>query len=156
MEHNELKRIGLGKLEVPPQVSSRMRAIKKIDTKPELMVRRMAHALGFRFRLHRSDLPGTPDLTFAQRRKVIFVHGCFWHQHDCRLGNKRPRVRHDYWHPKLRRNVERDGEAQQALRQMGWEILVIWECETGDEAKLAKLLVGFLGGASPARRSASR
>lgn len=91
-----------------------MRSIRKKDTKPELLVRRMAHALGFRFRLHRRDLPGTPDLAFPRYRKAIFVHGCFWHQHTCRAG-KLPRSRADYWVPKLTRNVARDARAQADL-----------------------------------------
>ena len=88
------------------QISTQMRSIRKTDTKPELIVRRLAHRMGFRFRLHRRDLPGTPDLVFASRKKVIFVHGCFWHQHQCTLGNKQPRTNRDYWLPKFRRNVE--------------------------------------------------
>lgn len=89
-------------------LSARMRRIRKTDTKPEMVVRRLAHRMGFRYRLHRRGLPGTPDLVFPGLRKVIFVHGCFWHQHDCRLGAKQPTANPGYWLPKLARNVERD------------------------------------------------
>lgn len=95
-----------------------MRTIRKVDTRPERVVRRIAHGLGFRFRLHRRDLPGTPDLVFPRLRKIIFVHGCFWHQHACVLGNKRPTANPSYWLPKLRRNVERDEVAVAALRRL--------------------------------------
>lgn len=107
-----------------------MRAVTSADTRLELMVRRYIHRLGYRYRLHRKDLPGTPDLVFAARRKVIFVHGCFWHQHSCRQGNRLPKSRQDYWVPKLRRNVERDAADQRLLQESGWNVMVIWECET--------------------------
>ncbi|MGH1574133.1 very short patch repair endonuclease [Methylobacterium sp. P31] len=120
-----------------------MRSIPKKDTKPELLVRRMAHALGFRFRLHRRDLPGTPDLAFPRHRKAIFVHGCFWHQHTCRAG-KLPRSRADYWVPKLTRNVARDARAQADLAASGWQSLVLWECELSDTVALRERLLSFL------------
>ena len=121
-----------------------MRRIRKTDTKPELLVRRLAHALGFRFRLHRRDLPGTPDLAFLRLRKVIFVHGCFWHQHaGCRLA-RLPKSRPEYWLPKLRRNKERDEEACANLGELGWEVLVVWECETADPRTLGPALEAFL------------
>ena len=94
--------------DVPYAIRVRMAKIRKRDTKPELVVRRCAHRLGYRFRLHRADLPGTPDLVFPALRKVILVNGCFWHQHTCRLGRKAPRTRQEYWLPKLARNVARD------------------------------------------------
>src|SRR5690348_17020639 len=103
------------RFDTTPQLSGRMRRIRKKDTKPELAVRRMAHAMGYRYRLHRRHLPGTPDLVFPARSKVIFVHGCFWHQHDCRLGNKKPSANIGYWHPKLSRNVQRDAENRSRL-----------------------------------------
>jgi DNA mismatch endonuclease, patch repair protein len=126
-----------------------MRTIRKKDTKPELAVRRLAHAMGYRYRLHRRDLPGTPDLVFPGRRKVIFVHGCFWHRHDCPLGSKKPSANPEYWHPKLARNTERDRESQRLLTASGWQHLVVWECEIGDTVALAARIRDFLG-SSPA------
>jgi DNA mismatch endonuclease, patch repair protein len=111
-------------------LSARMSRIRKTNTKPEMVVRRLVHGMGFRFRLHRRGLPGTPDLVFPTLRKVIFVHGCFWHQHSCRLGAKQPSTNPDYWLPKLARNVERDHQARMALVKAGWKVLVIWECQT--------------------------
>jgi DNA mismatch endonuclease (patch repair protein) len=121
-----------------------MSGIRGRDTKPELAVRRAAHALGARFRLHRRDLPGTPDLIFPSRRKVILVHGCFWHQHPgCRLAAQ-PKSRPEYWLPKLARNVERDAQTLRRLEEARWDPLVIWECETKDRAKLESILLEFL------------
>jgi DNA mismatch endonuclease (patch repair protein) len=126
--------------------SAHMRRIRKIDTKPELEVRRLVHRLGFRFRLHRRDLPGTPDLVFPRLKKGILVHGCFWHQHPgCRLARV-PKSRLDYWEPKLRRNQERDSTARAELTSRGWKILVVWECETDDVAVLEPRLEAFLKG----------
>ena len=133
--------------DVPALVRRRMARIRKTDTKPELIVRRLVHKLGFGYRIHRSDLPGTPDLAFSRRRKVIFVHGCFWHRHHCALGRKQPRLRQAYWGPKLHRNVARDAEHISALRAAGWEVLVVWECELRDEAAVTAALASFLGGA---------
>lgn len=122
-----------------------MRRIRKRDTKPEIMVRQIAHKLGYRFRLHRRDLPGSPDVVFPRHRKVVFVHGCFWHQHEgCRL-KRQPKSRLDYWLPKLARNVERDVEARLNLTKLGWQDLVIWECETKDTAAIERRLKQFLG-----------
>lgn len=121
-----------------------MRRIRKRDTKPELMVRQIAHALGFRFRLYRRDLPGTPDLVFPRLRKIIFVHGCFWHQHaGCRLA-RLPRSRPEYWLPKLERNVERDQQAEAALKAAGWRVLTLWECELRDPSLLRDRIHRFL------------
>ena len=131
----------------PAQRSANMQAIKGKGMKPELRVRRLAHRLGYRFRLHRADLPGKPDLVFPGRRKVIFVHGCFWHQHPepgCRAAHT-PRSNTDYWGPKLARNVARDSAAQAALREAGWGVLTLWECELKDDAALAAQIQGFLG-----------
>lgn len=130
----------------PSQRSQLMARIAKYDTKPEMIVRRVAHGLGYRYRLHNRLLPGTPDLSFPRLRKVILVHGCFWHQHDCRLGRKRPVSNADYWHPKLARNVARDEMVRLQLNRLGWEVLVIWECETGDAASLAHRISFFLDG----------
>lgn len=121
-----------------------MRRIRKTDTKPELVVRRLTHSIGYRYRLHRRDLPGTPDLVFPSRRKVIFVHGCFWHQHDCKLGRKKPSTNTEYWHPKLARNVARDKESRRRLSELGWGVLVIWECETQAPSQLTARIQEFL------------
>lgn len=122
-----------------------MRSIRSKDTGPELRVRRLAHRLGYRYRLHRADLPGTPDLVFSGRKKVIFVHGCFWHCHPgCRRARK-PKSRLDYWIPKLERNVQRDRDCLAKVTAAGWQALVLWECETDNEAKLAERLLAFLG-----------
>lgn len=122
-----------------------MRAVKGADTTPELAVRRLAHGMGFRFRLHRKDLPGKPDLTFPRLRKVIFVHGCFWHGHDCARGARVPVQNRDYWTRKVARNAERDRNAQSALQRLGWKSLVVWECEIRDQARLRRALRRFLG-----------
>ena len=123
-----------------------MRRIRKTDTKPELVVRRATHRLGYRFRLHSKDLPGTPDLVFPRLRKIIFVHGCFWHQHEgCKLA-RMPKSRLDYWQPKLLRNRQRDEVALAALRKAGWSVRVIWECEVADEQSVASRVDCFLSG----------
>lgn len=132
----------------PEQRSERMSRVRSKDTGPEFRVRRVAHALGYRYRLHRRDLPGKPDLVFPGRRKVIFVHGCFWHRHTdpaCKLA-RLPKSRLDFWLPKLQGNRERDLRNQQALRAMGWEVLVVWECELGERAALEYKLRRFLDG----------
>jgi DNA mismatch endonuclease (patch repair protein) len=136
------------------QRSARMALIRSKDTKPELTVRRLVHRLGYRYRLHRKELPGTPDLAFIARRKVIFVHGCFWHAHEtCKVANK-PKTRRSYWSSKFRTNVARDRRNERLLKRSGWEVLTIWECETGALTALASRLVTFLGSAgSNARRS---
>ncbi|GAB4227728.1 MAG: very short patch repair endonuclease [Methyloligellaceae bacterium] len=126
--------------------SANMARIRSKDMKPEMAVRRMVHAMGFRYRLHRRDLPGKPDLVFPARRKIIFVHGCFWHQHPdpaCRDARP-PRSNTAYWGPKLARNVERDAEHQRALEAAGWQVLVVWECELKQSAELAERLRAFL------------
>lgn len=123
-----------------------MQRIKSKGMKPEMLVRRLVHRLGYRFRLHRADLPGKPDLVFASRKKAIFVHGCFWHQHPdprCKASHT-PRSNTDYWEPKLRRNVDRDAQTQTALETAGWKILTLWECELRDEDVLAERLCTFL------------
>jgi DNA mismatch endonuclease (patch repair protein) len=127
------------------QRSENMRRILNKDTIPELAVRRLIHGLGYRFRLHRKDLPGRPDLVFSGRRKVIFVHGCFWHQHPgCREG-RIPGSRLDYWEPKLRRNQLRDAANRDLLEEKGWDVLVIWECEVKASRILTMRIRQFLG-----------
>lgn len=131
------------------QRSALMGRIKGKNTRPEMVARRMAHSLGYRFRLHRRDLPGTPDLTFPRFRCVIFVHGCFWHQHaECRRSTM-PKSRQDYWQPKLARNVERDQAAMDKLKQRGWRVLVIWECEVEKLDQLRERLSTFLSAGTP-------
>lgn len=126
-------------------VRRRMARIRKTDSKPETKVRQLAHALGYRFRKNCHGLPGTPDIVFPSRRKIIFVHGCFWHQHSgCRLA-KQPASRKDYWLPKLRRTVERDAEIELTLTALGWNLLTIWECEVWDAEHIQAELHSFLG-----------
>jgi DNA mismatch endonuclease (patch repair protein) len=123
--------------------SANMRAIRSKDMLPELSVRSLVHNLGYRFRLHRKDLPGKPDLVFGPRRKVIFVHGCFWHSHSCKIAHV-PRSNVNYWGPKLEKNRVRDRKSLKALKAEGWTSLVVWECETRNEYLLTKRLSGFL------------
>ncbi len=129
--------------------SERMSRIRSKDTKPEMLVRRILHGMGYRFRLHRRDLPGVPDLVFPSRKMVVFVHGCFWHAHqDCIVAN-RPRSRRPYWDEKFRRNKERDGANEKTLKRAGWKIFIVWECETKDRDRLVGRLTKFLGPTKP-------
>ena len=123
-----------------------MGRVKGRDTRPEMVVRRLLHSLGYRYRLHRKDLPGKPDIVFGKRRKVIFIHGCFWHRHPdpaCRLA-RLPKSRLEFWIPKLAANAERDERHQTALRQLGWQVLVVWECELRHSEQLENTLRRFL------------
>jgi len=122
-----------------------MRAVRSRNTTPEMRVRRLAHSLGYRYALHSSKLPGKPDLVFVSRRKVIFVHGCFWHKHKCRHGSISPVTNADYWQHKRDGNVARDRAHTKALRKEGWGVLVIWECWTRDPDSIRKKLREFLG-----------
>ena len=124
--------------------SANMRAIRSKGTKPEMCVRRFVHGLGYRYRLHVSGLPGTPDLVFPRMRKVIFVHGCFWHMHQICRDGRIPESRRDYWEPKLLGNVKRGRKNLAALRRLGWRPLVVWECELEDPARVQKKLTRFL------------
>jgi DNA mismatch endonuclease (patch repair protein) len=125
--------------------SVNMSRIRSKGTAPEMLLRRMLHRCGYRFRLHRKDLPGKPDLVFPARKKVIFMHGCFWHQHPgCREGRV-PGSRRDYWEPKLARNQQRDITAQAGLKAQGWQCLVLWECELKDAAAAVARARQFLG-----------
>jgi DNA mismatch endonuclease (patch repair protein) len=121
-----------------------MRAVKRSHTAPEIVVRQALHALGLRFRLHRRDLPGSPDIVLPKFRTVVFVHGCFWHRHpDCRYATT-PKSRQEYWLPKFEANVERDARKEAQLRELGWRVLVMWECETKSlEALEARLRLEF-------------
>lgn len=128
----------------PQQRSRLMSKIRGKDTKPERVVRRLVHKMGFRYRLHRKDLPGTPDLVFPGRKKVIFVHGCFWHMHDCYDGLTSPKTNPGFWRKKREGNVARDRQNQMILRDMGWSVLVIWECWLKDLKDLERRLYSFL------------
>lgn len=122
-----------------------MSRVRSKDTKPELEVRSLIHARGYRFRLHRGDLPGRPDIVFPSRRKVVFVHGCFWHRHGKRCPLTRlPKSRLDFWLPKLEENHRRDVRNRRLLRSAGWEILIVWECELKNENRVADKIVKFL------------
>lgn len=121
-----------------------MSRVGQKDTTPEMRVRRAAHALGFRFRLHRKDLPGTPDLIFPKKRVALFVHGCFWHRHSGCKKASLPKSRPEYWHSKFSANVERDERVRAELEARGWKVATIWECETKNEVALRDTLHGIL------------
>ncbi len=129
----------------PAQRSWIMGQVRSQHTKPELLVRSLVHRLGYRFRLHRKDLPGAPDLVFPGCRKIIFVHGCFWHGHPCRRGARPPKANADYWREKIARNHSRDQRHRRELRQLGWSVLVLWECQLRDRQRIARRLSRFLG-----------
>jgi DNA mismatch endonuclease, patch repair protein len=115
---------------ISPEARSRnMSRIRSADTKPEMTVRRLVHAMGFRYRLHVRDLPGRPDLVFQRLRKAIFVHGCFWHRHRCANGRSIPATRSEFWTAKFRSNVDRDRRTRRQLKAAGWQVLTVWECE---------------------------
>ena len=126
------------------QRSENMRRIKSKDSSAELAVRRLVHGLGYRYHLHDQQLPGRPDMVFPGRRKIIFMHGCFWHQHRCSRAHT-PRSRTEYWKPKLDRNRARDREHRRTLKALGWEVLVIWECEITNLTALTHRLKRFFG-----------
>ncbi|MGD0870176.1 MAG: very short patch repair endonuclease [Bryobacteraceae bacterium] len=129
-----------------PEVRRRtMQAVKSKDTGPEMFVRRMLHASGFRYRLHRRDLPGCPDIVFPGRQKVIFVHGCFWHGHGCARGARMPKANAEYWSSKIGRNQARDAKILAQLRSDGWKVLTVWECELS-RRDLFRRLAEFLEG----------
>lgn len=125
--------------------SKLMSRVRGKDSKPEMIIRRLVWRLGYRYYLHQRDLPGNPDLVFPVRRKVIFVHGCFWHRHDCPAGRQLPMTRQEFWVPKLKRNAERDREVQKALRDLKWDILVVWGCQLKMTDELVSILSEFLG-----------
>ena len=122
-----------------------MRHVRAQDTRPELVVRRLLHALGYRFQTHAADLPGTPDIVFRPRRKLVFVHGCFWHGHACPRGSRLPRRNRDYWTAKIAGNAQRDARQRRELGEDDWEVLTVWECELDDIFALALKLRTFLG-----------
>lgn len=131
----------------PPSEGRRrnMAAIRNKNTKPELYVRQRVHASGFRFRLHRRDLPGCPDLAFARCRLAVFVHGCFWHGHDCQLA-RRPRTNTEYWGPKIEGNITRDQRNAHSLKQLGWEVLIVRECSLEQDTVLLVQRLEWLRG----------
>jgi DNA mismatch endonuclease (patch repair protein) len=133
----------------PEQRSRNMSAIRGKDTKPEMIVRCLVHRMGYRYRLHRRDLPGAPDLVFRRLRKIINVHGCFWHMHTCRYGSVTPKANREFWQAKRTGNASRDRAVLRQLRAEGWDILTVWECETKNNPGLEDRLRKFLG--SPVR-----
>ena len=134
----------------PEQRSAVMARVRGKNTGPELRVRRLLTRLGLRYRLHRRDLPGSPDVAFIGRRTALFVHGCFWHGHDCHRGARAPKQNADFWAAKLARNIARDADVQARLAAQGWRSLVVWECELRDEPALSARLAAELAPA-PAR-----
>jgi DNA mismatch endonuclease (patch repair protein) len=134
----------LAAMRVDLERSRIMRAIKGRDTAPEMTVRRLIFSMGYRYRLHQKDLPGKPDLVFPTRRKVIFVHGCFWHGHDCRRGARVPKTNREYWERKIARNRERDGQHYTDLKQAGWAVLILWECQIRDREVCVERIKEFL------------
>lgn len=128
---------------VDPKRSALMARVKGKNTKPELIVRRLLFAMGLRYRVHRKGLPGSPDIVFPGRRRVIFVHGCFWHRHaGCRLAST-PKTRVDFWQTKFDANLARDSSNIDALESLGWSVLIVWQCETRDLGTLSEKLKSF-------------
>ena len=130
--------------EPSPERSALMARVGQKNTKPELIVRKLLYGLGYRYRLHRKDLPGTPDICFISRKKAVFVHGCFWHRHEGCRRTTTPKTRTDFWEEKFRQNVARDRRKIDDLRQLGWNALIVWECETEDTPELESRLIDFL------------
>jgi len=128
----------------PARRSANMRAIRSKDTTPELLTRKALHAMGYRFRLHKHELPGRPDIVLPRYGSVIHVHGCFWHRHHCPNGRATPTSNSEFWRKKFERNVKRDRMQKRLLRRLGWRVLVVWECQTRDIRCLQKLLQTFL------------
>jgi DNA mismatch endonuclease (patch repair protein) len=126
------------------QRSYNMSQIHSKDTRPEIVVRSMVHRMGYRYRLHKKELPGKPDLVLARHRKIIFVHGCFWHMHNCRYGKVVPQTNVKFWQKKRLGNVARDKRNIRKLRTAGWKVLVVWECQARDTRQLIKKLESFL------------
>jgi DNA mismatch endonuclease (patch repair protein) len=142
----------------PQQRSFNMSRIRSRDTKPEKIVRSIVHRLGFRYRLHKKDLPGKPDIVLVRHRKIIDVHGCFFHMHKCKYGNVVPATNAKFWRTKRLSNVARDRRNQRALKRDGWLVMIVWECETRNLPKLSKRIEKFLSSTSPStsRRTPKR
>lgn len=131
----------------PPEKRSEiMGRIRGKDTSPEVAVRSTLHSMGYRFRLHRKDLPGKPDIVLPKYRTIVFVHGCFWHGHDCRKGKSVPATNTDFWKAKIDGNICRDRKTGDKLKELGWQVLVIWECEVSNKEMLRERLALELGG----------
>jgi len=128
----------------PERRSENMRRIRSRDTSPEMIVRRLVHGMGYRYRLHAAKLPGKPDLVFTRLKRIIEVRGCFWHQHRGCIDSHVPKSRMEYWRPKLKTNQQRDRNNEKALRALGWNVLTIWECETTEPHALAERITAFL------------
>lgn len=128
-----------------PNRSALMARVGRRHTRPEMAVRRLLFARGYRYRLHAGDLPGRPDIVFRKRKKVIFVHGCFWHRHEGCSKATVPKTRRTFWLKKFRENRDRDARNESALTALGWMVLTVWECETVDESELSARLLAFLG-----------
>ncbi len=128
----------------PQQRSFNMSRIRSRDTRPEMIVRSIVHGMGFRYRLHKKDLPGKPDLVLVRHRKIIDVHGCFFHMHDCPYGRVKPATNAEFWQTKRKSNVDRDRRNIELLKKDGWRVLIVWECQTKDPDGLGKILTDFL------------
>lgn len=126
------------------QRSANMRQIKSKNTRPELAVRKIVWKLGYRYRLHRKDLPGCPDIVFGPQRKLILVHGCYWHGHGCKRGGAGPKSNQEYWAPKIAKNKARDEQSAAKLKNLGWKLLIVWECETDRTKELTRCIRTFL------------
>ncbi len=144
-EHSIITKI-MSDVHTPEQRSYNMSRITSGNTKPEMIVRKLVHSMGYRYRLHRKDLPGKPDLVFPRLRKIIFVHGCFFHMHNCRFGQVTPKTNAEFWKNKRNSNVERDKKNESNLESEGWSILIIWECMTkkNNLEKLPVIIKNFL------------
>ena len=129
----------------PKERSHIMALVRSKNTKPEMVVRRLVHRLGYRYRLHRRDLPGTPDMAFPSRHAVIFISGCFWHRHKCPNGRRLPKSRKKWWREKLERNRKRDQAQQRKLYRMGWRVMVVWECQLKKLDIVERRIKRFLG-----------
>ena len=130
-------------IKVSEKRSKNMSSIKSKNTKPEIAVRKLLHSMGYRFRLHRKDLPGSPDIVLPKYKTVIFVHGCFWHRHEnCKYASN-PKTRKEFWESKFKANVKRDKEIQEKIKNIGWHSVVIWECQIKDEKFLYKLILNL-------------
>lgn len=138
----------------PERRSENMRQIRGKNTAPELTIRKLCREIGFTgYRIHRKDLPGKPDLAWVGRKLAIFVHGCFWHGHDCAKGIRKPKSNRDYWIPKIERNQQRDAENNTALHALGWKVFIVWECEINEKDLLSRKLQQFLSVKMPANHS---
>lgn len=133
----------------PARRSANMQAIRSRDTAPERLVRSLVHRAGFRFRLHRTDLPGKPDLVFPSRRAIIFVHGCYWHGHGCARGGTGSKSNVEYWGPKIQRTKDRDQANLEKLEALGWRVLTLWECELTNKGEAVKKITSFLSPSFP-------